>query len=87
MAIHTLKTRVVSKHAEDSVWANATDFIPLNGEIIIYSTSNKMKVGDGVHNVVELPFITPNNATLTIGNYTYDGTAAVTIPTYGGSEE
>ena len=62
----TLKTRVVLKHDTEANWetaGNATNpFIPQKGEVIIYDpdgthTYSRQKVGDGIKNVNELPFL------------------------------
>ena len=58
-----LKTRLQNKADTFENWEKATNFIPLNGEFIIYTngngagvTSPMLKVGDGVHNPHDLPF-------------------------------
>lgn len=66
-------TRIMQKHDTESNWDNATDFIPLKGEIIVYdkddtNTVPKIKIGDGIYNettkevegttISNLPFIT-----------------------------
>ena len=62
----TLKTRIVLKHDTEANWetaGNATNpFIPQKGEVIIYDpdgthTYSRQKVGDGIKNVNELPFL------------------------------
>ncbi len=62
----TLKTRIVLKHDTEANWetaGNATNpFIPKKGEVIIYDpddthTCSRQKVGDGIKNVNELPFL------------------------------
>lgn len=57
-----LKTRIIQKHDTEANWLEVNDFIPLQGEIIIYdidnnNTSERIKIGDGVTAVNELPFI------------------------------
>ena len=52
----TLKTRIINKSDTSANWAKATTFIPLKGELIIYSDTNQMKIGDGVTKVNDLPF-------------------------------
>ena len=52
--------RIVNKHALETAWA-ASSFIPKQGELIVYDvddtyTYERFKIGDGVHNVNELPF-------------------------------
>ena len=54
----TLNARIQSKHDTDANWALvAASFVPLAGEICVYDTSHKIKVGDGVTAVGSLPFI------------------------------
>ena len=64
----TLKTRIQLKSDTEANWDKAgpkngsNGFIPLSGELIIYSADNahpfsRLKVGDGVTNVTALPFI------------------------------
>lgn len=62
MATKTIKTRIINKHAKESDWNKAINFIPLLGEFIIYDPdetywSARIKIGDGVSNVNDLPFI------------------------------
>ena len=65
---NTIKTRIQLKSDTEANWNKAgpkdgsLGFIPLRGEIIIYSADDthafsRLKVGDGVTNVVALPFI------------------------------
>ena len=62
------KTRIQLKSDTEANWNKAgpkdgsTGFIPLQGELIIYSADNahpfcRLKVGNGSTNVVDLPFI------------------------------
>lgn len=58
----TIKTRVQLKCDTEAHWSRATNFIPLKGEVIIYSADDthpfsRLKAGDGVTTVRELPFI------------------------------
>ena len=62
MAEKTLNTRIQMKTDTEENWLKATNFIPKNGEIIIYAidaTHNyqRVKVGNGTKKVNELPFI------------------------------
>ena len=62
MAEKTLNTRIQMKTDPEANWNKATNFIPKNGEIIIYATDathsyQRLKVGDGTKKVNELPFI------------------------------
>lgn len=69
MATKSIKTRIQSKHAYEYHWKQATNFIPLAGEIIIYDadinaagdakgthTVPRIKIGDGITLVNNLPF-------------------------------
>lgn len=53
-----LSTRIQQKMDTKANWDKATNFVPLKGEIIVYSDLNEMKVGDGTTLVKDLPFIT-----------------------------
>jgi hypothetical protein len=57
-----MKTRIIHKHAIESDWAKAVNFIPLKGELIVYDIDDnynyeRIKIGDGVQNVNDLPFV------------------------------
>ena len=59
----TLKSRIIHKHETEANWNKATNFIPLIGELIIYDrddnyTYERFKIGDGITNVINLPFLT-----------------------------
>ena len=70
MAEKKVKTRIQSKHDTAANWANATNFVPLAGEIIIYdadstTTYPRVKIGDGTTVVGNLPFqVTKETATI-----------------------
>lgn len=58
----TLKTRIIHKHDVELNWNKATNFIPKQGEIIVYDIDSnhsyeRIKIGDGVTNVNNLPFV------------------------------
>ena len=58
----TIKTRIQLKNDTESNWNKAVNFIPLKGELIIYSADgahpfSRLKVGDGNTTVIALPFI------------------------------
>ena len=62
MAENTIKSRIQLKNDTEENWGKATNFIPKQGELIIYSTDNahpfcRIKVGDGSTTVSNLPFI------------------------------
>lgn len=61
MAEKNLKTRIIHKHDVESNWTLATGFTPKQGEIIVYDIDDnynyeRIKIGDGVQNVNDLPF-------------------------------
>ena len=61
MANNQIKTRIIHKHDTEANWNLATNFIPKQGEIIVYdkdSTYNyeRFKIGDGLTIVSSLPF-------------------------------
>lgn len=62
MLENRLYTRIIQKHDTEERWLLTTDFIPNAGEVIIYDVDTnynyvRMKVGDGIHNVNDLPFV------------------------------
>lgn len=72
MSNKTIKTRVVNKHDVESNWVKAVNFIPKQGEIIIYDVDDthilpRLKVGDGKTIVSSLPFATIEVIDLTQG--------------------
>lgn len=61
-----MKDRVLIKHDIAANWAKAVNFIPMAGELIIYDgiiengvylEQPRIKVGDGIHKLAELPFL------------------------------
>ena len=61
----TVKARIQLKHDTEENWNKAVNFIPRKGELIIYNAESsndnarpfpRLKVGDGITNVVNLPF-------------------------------
>ena len=94
MAEKNLTTRIKHKIDTSANWAKAVNFIPLKGEIIIYSDLRKIKVGDGVTKVNSLQFLaesTVNNGRLIIkkngvnqaiftANQSEDTTADIWVP-------
>ena len=61
MAEKIMKTRIIHKHDTEENWNKATNFIPKQGEIIVYDVDathvyERFKIGDGVTNVNSLPF-------------------------------
>ncbi len=59
MANKEMKARVQQKIDTSANWAKATNFTPLEGEMIIYSDTNQIKIGDGVTKVNNLSFVIP----------------------------
>jgi hypothetical protein len=76
-----MKERIQIKHDIAANWAKAKNFTPLPGELIIYDgviengvyiEQPKIKIGDGVHKLAELPFIEINSKTDTAKKYQYE---------------
>ena len=76
-----MKERIQIKHDIAANWAKAKNFIPLPGELIIYDgiledgvyiEQPKLKIGDGIHKLAELPFIEINSKTDTTKKYQYE---------------
>lgn len=70
MATTAIKTRIQLKNDTEAHWLLATNFVPLQGEVIIYSADDthpfsRLKVGDGTTTVNNLPFIDSE----TVNNY------------------
>lgn len=54
------------KHDSEVNWNKATNFIPKEGELIIYDIDNnysypRVKIGDGKTTVINLPFLLENS--------------------------
>lgn len=69
-------TRIQHKHDTEANWLKATNFTPLDGEIIIYDKDSshnykRIKIGDGVTKINNLPF------TLTAASGTQAGVTIV----------
>lgn len=73
-----MKDRVLIKHDIAANWAKAVNFVPMAGELIIYDgiiedgvylEQPKIKVGDGLHKLAELPFL---NIEKQENDYQYD---------------
>ena len=73
MANKILKTRVQNKCDTAANWRLATNFKPLKGEIILYTDTKQMKVGDGNTLVNNLPFY-PSGDVTAAGNNNFTGT-------------
>lgn len=62
MAEKTLNARIVHKHDTEENWLKAVNFIPKQGEMIIYDIDDdydyeRIKIGDGTTLVSSLPFV------------------------------
>lgn len=71
MATKTLNSRIILKHDTEENWSKAENFIPRQGEIIVYDVDDgynyeRFKIGDGVTNVNALPFSGEENSTLLV---------------------
>ena len=67
MANIPIKGRMLQKHDIEANWLKATNFIPMQGEIIVYDIDSnyayeRFKIGDGIKTVNNLPFV---NAVIT----------------------
>ena len=58
--VKEFKARFPQKIDTSANWAKATNFIPLKGEIIIYSDTNQIKTGDGITKINDLKFTDEN---------------------------
>lgn len=76
-----MKDRILIKHDRASNWEKAINFIPLAGEIIIYDgvilnkeyiEQPRLKIGDGIHKVSELPFLGINETAPAEISYSFD---------------
>ena len=62
MANKTFNCRVMNKSDIEANWKSRSDFIPLNGEMIIFTQGEgyshaRIKIGDGITDVNSLPFV------------------------------
>lgn len=62
MAEKNIKSRIIHKHETEANWLLATNFIPKQAEVIVYDIDDnydyeRIKIGDGVQNVNDLPFV------------------------------
>lgn len=63
-----INTKVINKHDTEANWNSHPSFIPDKSEIIVYDKDDnynypRVKIGDGVTNIVALPFIDDNTLT------------------------
>lgn len=61
MSEKILNSRIINKHDSAENWSKATNFTPKQGELIVYDIDSlhsyeRIKVGDGITNVNDLPF-------------------------------
>lgn len=68
LADKNLKARIVNKNGTSAEWEKATSFVPKKGELILYTDLNKIKIGDGITKVNDLPFLTVPNKTSDLTN-------------------
>lgn len=66
MANKNINARFQNKHDIEANWLTLENFIPMQGEIIVYDVDSshnfiRVKVGDGSNNINNLPFITDNH--------------------------
>ena len=59
-----IDSRIINKHDIEANWNSNPDFIPSQGEIILYDIDEnydfeRFKIGDGITNVINLPFVIP----------------------------
>lgn len=81
-----IKGRFTHKHDIEANWLKATNFIPKQGEIIIYDVDDnydhpRIKTGNGIDNVNDLPFSnTVEGATLDGNKLEIDDNKNIVIP-------
>ena len=62
MAEKTINSRIIHKHDVEANWLKAVNFIPQQGELIVYDIDEnysyeRFKIGDGTTLVSVLPFV------------------------------
>lgn len=62
MTEKVLSSRIIHKHDVAANWNKATNFVPKQGEMIVYDVDadyvyERIKIGDGTRNVNALPFV------------------------------
>lgn len=80
MAEKFLNSRIIQKHDITENWEKAVNFIPKQGEIIVYDsdsthTITRFKIGDGKTKVNSLPFIGEIDESLTKSGLAADSKA------------
>lgn len=69
----SIKSRVILKHDTEANWNKATNFKPKKGEVVIYEQDSsyatpRIKVGDGVNAVKDLPFLGASYETIQVSD-------------------
>lgn len=72
MAEQIIKAKVKHKIETSADWEKSA-YVPLEGEIVAYSDTNKLKVGDGKTTVKALPFLADDDTTYGIATGTVPG--------------
>jgi hypothetical protein len=59
-----IDSRIINKHDIEANWNSNPNFIPSQGEIILYDIDEnysfeRFKIGDGITDVINLPFVIP----------------------------
>ena len=87
MATKNINTRIKHKTDTSANWAKAVNFVPLKGEIIIYSDLRKIKVGDGTTKVNSLQFLADSDTHQAVvdKNPTLSWGTKSTVATIGGT--
>ena len=88
-----ITTRIIHKHDTEENWLKSS-FIPKQGEIIVYDvdttyTYERMKIGDGITNVNDLPFFKQlpksSEIILPVSNWTGDASPYSQVVTITGA--
>lgn len=80
MAEKQIKTRIINKHDTEANWIKAINFIPKQGEIVVYDKDTahsyeRFKIGDGSTKINNLPFSV--NAAVKSGTKTLFGNQSI----------
>ena len=86
MSEKIFNSRIIHKHDTEAHWRLAVNFIPKKAEIIVYDRDNnynyeRFKIGDGVSNVNDLPFV---NDSLATEEYVNTKVSEIEIPSIDG---
>ena len=84
-----IKSRMPQKHDIEANWLKATNFIPMQGEIIVYDvdsnyTYERFKIGDGIKTVNNLPFVIDEALAQAQQSGIFDGKSAYEFAQEGG---